>query len=102
MNFYEGLFVLDIQGKDEGLKEALTSVEKEITSLGGKIKGTQKMDKRRFERIAGNLDSGFYVNIQFQLDPAKVDALNKKLSLNEVVYRQFYVRKEEFSEVAAA
>lgn len=101
MNFYEGLFILDIQGKDEGLKEALTSVEKEITSQGGKIKGTQKMDRKKFERVAGNLDAGFYTNVLFHLDPAKLTELQKKLKLNPLVYRQFYLKKDE-SEVAVA
>lgn len=102
MNFYEGLFILDIQGKDEGLKEALTSVEKEITNQGGKIKGTQKMDRKKFERIAGNLDAGFYINILFHLDPSKLTELQKKLKLNALVYRQFYLKKEETAEVLAA
>jgi len=101
MNFYEGLFILDIQGKDEGLKEALTVLEKEIESLGGDVKGTQKMDKKKFERVAGNLDSGYYVNVLFKLDPSKLDSLQKKLKLNSVVYRQFYLRKEEPETVAA-
>jgi hypothetical protein len=30
MNNYDGLFILNIQGKDEGLKEAIESIEKEI------------------------------------------------------------------------
>ena len=91
MNNYDGLFILNIQGKDEGLKEA---IEKEIEGFGGKITGTQKMDRKRFERMAGDLDSGFYVNVQFSLAPDKVEPLRVKLSLNEVVYRQFYLKQE--------
>ena len=53
MNNYDGLFILNIQGKDEGLKEAIETIEKEIESFGGKINGTQKMDRKRFERNAG-------------------------------------------------
>jgi small subunit ribosomal protein S6 len=101
MNFYEGLFILDIQGKEDGLKEALASVEKEITAQGGKVKGTQKMDRKKFERVAGDLDAGFYTNILFQLDPSKIAPLQKKLQLNPVVYRQFYLQKQEIAEVAA-
>lgn len=94
MNNYDGLFILNIQGKDEGLKEAIDTIEKEITSLSGKVNGTQKMDRRRFERVAGDLDSGFYVNVQFQLEAEKVEALRSKLKLNSVVYRQFYLKQE--------
>ena len=94
MNNYDGLFILNIQGKDEGLKEAIELIEKEIESFGGKINGTQKMDRKRFERMAGDLDSGFYVNVQFSLAPDKVEPLRSKLDLNEVVYRQFYLKTE--------
>ncbi len=47
------------------------------------------MDRKRFERMAGDLDSGFYVNVQFKLAPDKIEPLRAKLALNEVVYRQF-------------
>jgi len=94
MTNYDGLFILNIQGKDEGLKEAIESIEKEIEGFGGKINGTQKMDRKRFERLKGDLDSGFYVNVQFSLDPDKLEPLRVKLTLNEVVYRQFYLKQE--------
>jgi small subunit ribosomal protein S6 len=94
MKNYDGLFILNIQGKDEGLKEAIESIEKEIEGFGGKINGTQKMDRKRFERMAGDLDSGFYVNVQFSLAPDKVEPLRAKLTLNEIVYRQFYLKQE--------
>jgi len=94
MNNYDGLFILNIQGKDEGLKEAIESIEKEIEGFGGKINGTQKMDRKRFERLKGDLDSGFYVNVQFSLVPEKLEPLRVKLTLNEIVYRQFYLKQE--------
>ena len=52
------------------------------------------MDHKRFERMAGDLDSGFYVNVQFSLSPEKLEGLRSKLTLNEVVYRQFYLKTE--------
>ena len=91
-----GFFILNIQGKDEGLKEAIESIEKEIEGLGGKINGTQKMDCYASVLSAwrATLDSGFYVNVQFSLVPEKVEQLRVKLSLNEIVYRQFYLKQE--------
>ncbi len=100
MNNYDGLFILNIQGKDEGLKEAIDAIEKEIAGFGGTVNGTQKMDRKRFERAPSDIDSGFYVNVQFSLSPDKLDALRGKLTLSEVVYRQFYLK--QVREVAAA
>ncbi len=94
MNNYDGLFILNIQGKDEGLKESIEVIEKEIESFGGKINGTQKMDHKRFERMSGDIDGGFYVNVQFTIAPDKLEPLRAKLALNEKVYRQFYLKQE--------
>jgi small subunit ribosomal protein S6 len=98
MKQYDGLYILNIQGKEEGIKDAIDTIEKEITTLGGLIKGTQKMDKRKFERVAGNLDSGFYVNVQFSIGSEKVEGLRNKLALNSLVYRQFYIAQGEVTE----
>jgi small subunit ribosomal protein S6 len=101
MNYYDGLYILNLQGKEEGLKDAIDVIEKEITTLGGKVSGTQKMDKKRFERVAGDLDSGFYVNVEFSISAEKLDMLWQKLKLNDKVYRQFYLRKRLEAAVAA-
>jgi len=102
MNQYEALFILDIQGKDEGLNEVIEVLEKEIKTLGGTVIGTQKMDRRKFEHVAGRLDAGFYLGVNFQLDPSKMDALRQKLSLNDSIYRQFILKSEPKAETANA
>ena len=39
MKRYEGLFVLNTAGKEEGVKEAIDRVTNEITAAGGKVEG---------------------------------------------------------------
>jgi small subunit ribosomal protein S6 len=94
MNRYDGMYILDVQNKDEGLKEVLDAIEKEIAVAGGRVHGTQKMDRKKFERVADKMESGFYVNVNFELLPEKLNALQAKLKLNSVVFRQFYLKKE--------
>ena len=103
MNRYDGLYILDVQdkgGKDDPIKTALDGIEKEITTLGGTVFGTQKMDRRRFERVADDVDSGFYVNVQFGLPGDKLTSLQAKLKLGKGVFRQFYLKAKP--EAAAA
>jgi small subunit ribosomal protein S6 len=103
MNRYDGLYILDVQdkgGKDDPIKTALDGIEKEINTLGGHVHGTQKMDRRRFERIADDVDSGFYVNVQFSIEGDKLAPLQAKLKLSKGVFRQFYLKAKP--EVAAA
>jgi hypothetical protein len=44
---YEGLFILNTAGKEEGVKDALDKISAEITTAGGKVETVQKMDKKR-------------------------------------------------------
>ncbi|MDE1171134.1 MAG: 30S ribosomal protein S6 [Verrucomicrobium sp.] len=105
MNRYDGLYILEAQekaGKEDPIKASLDAIEKEINALGGSVQGTQKMDRRRFERIADDVDSGFYVNVRFSMEPSQIVALRKKLSLGKAgVFRQFYLKANENEAVAA-
>jgi len=49
---YEGLFILNTAGKEEGVKDALDKISAEISMAGGKVETVQKMDKKNFARIA--------------------------------------------------
>ncbi len=94
-NQYEATYILDIQSKDETVRAALDMLKKEIDELGGEMLSSQKMDRRKFERIAGKMDSGYYLALQIELDSDKVTTLTNKLKLNKTVYRQFYTKKAE-------
>ncbi|TFE70411.1 30S ribosomal protein S6 [Methylacidiphilum sp. Yel] len=91
---YDALYILDIQGKEEAIKELIEQIEKTITTLGGKILNIQKMDRRKFERVAGKIDSGYYVNFRFEIPPLSLKELEAKLRMNPSIYRQFYVKRE--------
>ncbi len=88
MKKYEGLFILNTAGKEEGVKEAIDKISAEITLAGGKVETVQKMDKKNFTRVASKKHtSGFYVNIIFESKPAAVAQLKSRLGLNEEVFR---------------
>ncbi len=88
MKKYEGLFILNTAGREEGVKEAIDKVSKEITNAGGKIEAVQKMDKRAFSRVADKRhSSGFYANIVFEAPPAAIAPLRAKFGLIEEVFR---------------
>lgn len=91
MKRYEGLFVLNIAGKEEGVKEAIDRVTNEVVAAGGKVETVQKMDKRNFMRVANKKHSaGFYVNIIFNAEPGVVTQLRNRFVLNEEVFRAFF------------
>ncbi len=94
MKKYEGLFILNTAGKEEGVKEAIDKISAEITAAGGKVETVQKMDKKSFSRIAHKQHtSGFYVNIIFESTPAVVAQLQNRFALNEEVFRVLFTHQ---------
>jgi ribosomal protein S6 len=99
---YEGLFILETAGKEEGLKDTIDKISAEITSAGGKVETVQKMDKRPFMRVADKRHSaGFYVNIIFEGQPVVLDQLKRKFALNPDVFRVLFTKAPAPKPVAA-
>jgi ribosomal protein S6 len=100
---YEALFILNTAGKEENIKELIDRLSDDLTAAGGKVETVQKMDKRPFSRISDKkVTSGFYVNVIFAIDPAKLGTLRNKFSMNADVYRvSFTVAPEPKPEAAA-
>lgn len=91
MKRYEGLFVLNTAGKEEGVKEAIDRVTSDITAAGGKVETVQKMDRRTFARVADKkYGAGFYVNVIFDAEPAVVAGLRNRFVHNEEVFRALF------------
>jgi len=88
---YEGLFILETAGKEEGIKDAIDRISSEIASAGGKVETVQKMDKRNFARVADKKhNAGFYVNIIFESEPSAIDQLKHRFAMNEEVFRVMF------------
>ncbi len=103
MKRYEGLFILNTSGKEEGIKDTLDKVSEEITALGGKVETVQKMDKRPFARVADKrFQSGFYTNVIFEAGPATVAQLRHKFALNQDVFRVLFTEAPAVAEAEAA
>jgi small subunit ribosomal protein S6 len=101
MKRYEGLFVLNTTGKEEGIKEIIDHVSADIAAVGGKIETVQKMDKRPFARVADKkFTSGFYVNVIFEAPGAAIAQLNHKFELNDDVFRVLFTEAAEVTAVA--
>ena len=91
MRKYEGLFILDTAGKEEGIKDVIDKIEAEITAAGGKIETVQKMEKRAFARVSNKrYSAGYYVNIIFEAAPSLIAPLRTKFALNDDVYRVIF------------
>ena len=101
MKRYEGLFILDTAGKEEGIKEAIDKITAELNNAGAKVEAVQKLDKRQFARVADRKHtSGFYVNVIFNCEPSAVTHLPRRFELNEEVLRVLFTAAPEPKEAA--
>jgi small subunit ribosomal protein S6 len=101
MKRYEGLFILETAGKEEGIKEAIDKISAEITNAGGKVETVQKMDKKNFSRVADKKhNAGYYVNVIFESDPKAVNQLQSRFTLNSEVFRVLFTAAPEIKPAA--
>jgi small subunit ribosomal protein S6 len=93
---YEGLFILNTAGREEGVKDALDKISAEISAAGGNVETVQKMDRKNFARVADKKhNAGFYANVIFNGTPAVVAQLQNKFALNEEVFRVMFTQSPE-------
>ncbi len=91
-NRYEALLVLNTTGKEDTVRDIVERLESEFQREGVEIEQVQKMDKRQFSYVAGDLDAGHFVNFIFHADSQLITKLRTKFKLDAEVYRQHYQR----------
>jgi ribosomal protein S6 len=88
---YEGLFILNTAGKEEGIKDVIDKISSEISAAGATVETVQKMDKKNFMRVADKKhNAGFYVNVIFKAAPTIIPQLRSKFALNDEVFRVLF------------
>ena len=87
MKKYDALYIFVGIAKDDALEANLDKALAEVTRLGGNVLEKVQLGKRVFSRPMKKRDSGVYVKVRLELDPAKVDELVKRYKLVEEVFR---------------
>jgi ribosomal protein S6 len=100
---YEGLFILNLAGTEDSVKDAIDRITAAIGETGGRIETVQKMDKRNFSRVTDKkVPAGFYVNFIFNLEPAKLGELKARFQHDAEVYRALFTRAPKLAAAPAA
>ena len=87
MKKYDALYIFVGIAKDDVLEANLEKALAEVTRLGGNVLEKVQLGKRMFSRPMKKRESGVYVKVRLELDPAKVDELVKRYKLVEEVFR---------------
>lgn len=102
MKKYDGLYIFVGVAKDDVLEANLEKALAEVTRLGGNILEKVQLGKRAFSRPMKKRDSGAYVKVRFELDPAKVEELVNRYHLVEEVFRVQILAVDERREAILA
>ena len=102
MKKYDALYIFVGVSKEEALQANLTKALAEVTRLGGNVIEQVELGKRSFSRPMHKKESGTYVKVRFELDPAKVEELTNRYHLVEEVFRVQILAVDERREAKIA
>lgn len=90
---YEGVYILKLQGQEEGIEDLVSSITKELETSGATLEQIDRLGRKEFAHSNfAKQNHGYYVVFQFVAEPEVVDAVETKLKLNEQVMLQHYRR----------
>jgi small subunit ribosomal protein S6 len=102
MKKYDGLYIFAGQAKDDVLDGQIAKALAEVTRLGGNVLMQEVLGKRAFAHPMRKRESGVYVQVRFELDPAKVSELVNRYRLVEEVFRVQILAVDERREAILA
>ena len=102
MKTYDAIYIFVGIAKDDALNANLEKALAEVARVGGNVLSTESLGKRTFARPMSKKDSGVYVKVRMELDPAKVDELVNRYALVEEVFRVQILAVDERREAKIA
>ena len=102
MKKYDALYIFVGVAKDDALEAMLEKALSEVARLGGNVLEKVSLGKRGFSRPMKKRESGVYVKVRLELDPAKVDELVNRYHLVEEVFRVQILAVDERREAKLA
>jgi len=89
---YQGLIVLNTKSLDGTVDELVSSVGKEFEAEGAKLEKVEQLGRRQFVYNARHLESGHYVNYNFEGSPDVISKIQSRLKLSGHVHLQHFLR----------
>lgn len=87
MKKYDAMYIFTQSGNAESWAKITERMQAEITRLGGTILTTEDLGKKTFARVQQKNESGAYLKIRFEFDPANITILHSKYALIEDLFR---------------
>ncbi|MEW6409524.1 MAG: 30S ribosomal protein S6 [Nitrospirota bacterium] len=94
MNFYELLFIINPNLSDEEATGVVNKVNELIGRLGGVVFKTEKWGKRKLAYEVKKHKKGYYILMNFNLEPSKASELERTFRLTDPIIRYLIVNLE--------
>jgi ribosomal protein S6 len=90
---YEGVYILKMQGQEEGVEEMVSTITKELESSGATLEQIDRLGRKEFAHTNhAKQNHGYYVQFHFEAEPTSLGEVEAKLKLNDLVMLQHYRR----------
>ena len=93
MNKYELLYIISSSTSDQEKEELVKKINQWIERKGGEIEGTDKWGTRKFAYPIDFKNEGYYVLVNFSINPEMIKEINNLMNITDNVVRQIFVKK---------
>lgn len=93
MSKYELMFIVSAGCTEEQREKLIEKFKSYVADNGGKVVSVEKIGIKKFAYEIDFKTEGFYVLMNIELSPEKVDAMNKLMTITDGIVRQIFVRK---------
>jgi len=92
---YELTYIINPNLSETEVATQTDKVRGFINGIGGEIKEEKLGEKRKLAYPIKKQNFGFYVTVQFNLEPDKIAELEKQIRMEQLILRHLLVAKEE-------
>ncbi|MDF1739736.1 MAG: 30S ribosomal protein S6 [Verrucomicrobiales bacterium] len=91
---YEGVYILKLQGQEEGIEEMVAGITKDLEAGGASLEQIDRLGRREFAH-ENNVKQkhGYYVQFYFEAEPEAVAKVEADFKRNEQIMLQYYRRR---------
>jgi len=91
---YELLYIIPSPFTEKEVPEIQKKIDKIITDSGARIINEKNLGNKKFAYPIKHILRGFYIAVNFEVEPKKIKMINKKLKLTPEVLRYLIVKKK--------
>ena len=92
---YEVMFIVRPDLAEEDIEKLISNLESNVTSVGGTVKSTEKMGRRRLAYLVRKFQDGFYILMTLEGTGEMVKEIERRLRVTEQVIKFITVRTDE-------